>query len=395
MDVNNRVSIVTRVERRVIGVYTKTSHFSNMSTYKRKIKRPISNQRPQFQVWMGDLDENWNEDSIIKVWNGLGEAPLSVKIIRDKSDPRNIGKPLYCFVNFANVASMNSALLKNGMNIPGTARKLKLNQASGASGPGSNGYNKVVSKPPQDDSSLFFNNIDKSLTELEIFDRFNARFPTSVRQVKIITDANGQSKGQGFIKFNSSVTQQIAFREMNGIKINGFPVVLTTAASEADEESGILVKDITLPQFQPPLNKYTNPHNTTIEIKGLGGRFTENEVENECFFGDIITLCLSKDLNSAIVVYRFREDAKRAILFLNHCIRNGCKLEVNWGDQNQIAHFKRNINIYQPNISYGKSPLTRFDKLSPKDIKDWTESVYEESEPSGLYHSVNTPAFQY
>lgn len=318
-------------------------------------KKPI--KKPSHQIWMGDLEPQWTEQSIIKIWNSIGEAPISVKIIRDKE----YSKPMYCFVSFVNAAAMNLALSKNGMPIQGTTKKLRLNHATGSV--------TTSVKDPKSEYTLYF---EGDLSETAVFDVFNNKYPTSVRQVKI-------SNGNGLIKFNSSATQQIAFKEMNNITIEGIKLKLTTTQGATKED---LLKSIQLPHHQPQLNKYTDPNNTTVEVRGLGGRFTEQEIEDHFNFGDIIFLKLSSDVNSAIICYRFREDAERAILLLNYSIINGCELHVNWGQVDNIPSIINPQLSKNPDIPtvFGLNPFTRFDKLSPDKVNDWIQSVYEPSE---------------
>lgn len=321
-------------------------------------KKPI--KKPSHQIWMGDLEPQWTEQSIIKIWNSIGEAPISVKIIRDKE----YSIPMYCFVSFVNAAAMNLALSKNGMPIQGTTKKLRLNHATGS-----------VATSVKDTKSEFTLYFEGELSETAVFDVFNSKYPTSVRQVKI-------SNGNGLIKFNSSATQQIAYKEMSNIVIDGIKLKLSTTQGSTKEND--LLKSIQLPHHQPPLNKYTDPNNSTVEVRGLGGRFTEQEIEDHFNFGDMIFIKLSSDFTSAIICYRFREDAERAILLLNHSIINGCELQVNWG---QIDNVPLNTNPQlskNPEIPvvYGFNSFTRFDKLIAESINDWKQSVYEPSETS-------------
>ncbi|EGV64907.1 hypothetical protein CANTEDRAFT_130074 [Yamadazyma tenuis ATCC 10573] len=362
------------------------------------------NDRPEksnsLQLWMGDLDSSWNEETIISIWNSLGEAPLNVKLIRDREDPTGRGKPLYCFVSFANEASIASAFSKNGSSVPGTDKRLKLNYATG-SGSGSSSTitsNDRFNRKPQDDFSLMISGLELDTTEGQVFDAFNSRYPNSVRQVKIIVDTTtGVSRGFGFAKFNSSATQQIVCKEMNGFILNGKPISLGSTVSGVNSRNQDVLSDsvdlnvIQLPQAQPKLSKYSDPENTCIEVSGLSARFTESEVE--CYFlsfGDIISLTISKNFDSCSIRYRIREDAEAAILLMNSFTINDCQMRVTWGEP-KVQGSKLNTNLSQrceiPRY-LGKGPLTRFDKMSPEEIKQWKPQVHEMSEPApSMYHS--------
>lgn len=346
--------------------------------------RPYDKDRQSnLQLWMGDLEPSWDEDAIVKIWNGLGEAPLAVKLIRDRNSPDGNGKPLYCFVNFANEASVASAFLKNGQNVPNSSKKLKLNYASG----NSNSKDEKFNKRPQDDFSLIISGLDDEVKDNQIFDLFNSKYPNSIRQVRIMIDnTTGGSKGFGFVKFNSSATQQIALKEMNGAMLNGKPISIGTSVSSASARNNEAINtlafdtsSIQLPQQQPKLTKFTNRHNTTIEIKGLAKRLSEIEIENHFIaFGDIVSITMSRDKDNCKIRYRFREDSEAAILAMNHFRVSGTELLVNWGE----STVKR-----IPQQFGSTSTSLRFDKLSTQDIKQWKSQIHEMSEPlprSGL-----------
>lgn len=341
------------------------------------------------QIWMGDLEPNWTEEDIIKIWNGLGEAPLSVKLIKDKNDTSANPRVLYCFVNFASDTAMSSALQKDGMLIPGTSKRMKLNQATGGS---SSATSDKPGRKPQDDFSLMISDIEPNVKENQIFEAFNARFPNSVRQVKIVSDpTTGLSKGFGFVKFNSSQTQQIALREMHSLTLNGKPVKLGTSVSSTSnlELSAVSIdmSTIELPQEQPQLTKYSDPFNTTVQIKGLSGRFTEQELEAYLLsHGDIIELNLHRNLNECKVTYILRESAEDAILSMNHLTIYDTELVVTWGEPISMTEDDTTKIRKHPKI-YGQSDKKiRLDKLTPKQVQEWTNSIYEASEPQKSEH---------
>lgn len=294
------------------------------------------------QLWMGDLDYSWNETSIMLIWNSLGESPTSVKIIREKNVDQTRGKPLYCFVTFPSPVALSSAFQKNGSSIPGSRKRLRLNQASGSTSGGNTGgstrSNEV--KNHQEEYTLFIGDLDIKVKENQVFDTFNSNYPNSVKQVKIMKDSTtGKSKGFGFIKFNSNSAQQAALKNMNGTIMNGtaIKVGLTASTSANGTLNGPLptidTSKIQLPQSQPPMNCFTDPNNTTIKVKGIRGQLTTTEILNYFeSFGKIVYHNNTINDEGIMIRYLLRNDAERAILHMNNSKIKDCHLSVNWTD---------------------------------------------------------------
>ena len=81
-------------------------------------------QHQQFQMWMGDLDPYWTEESIKTMWSTLVSAPIFVKIVRDRVNPL---KPQFAFVGFDSQELLDLAVKRNGQPVPQSLRRFKLN----------------------------------------------------------------------------------------------------------------------------------------------------------------------------------------------------------------------------------------------------------------------------
>lgn len=360
----------------------------------------------QNQLWMGDLDPSWDENAIKKIWSAFGETPVAVKIIRDKfavdstDSKSNAG---YCFVSFANQKAVSTAVLKNGLQIPGSTKVFKLNWASGSGStiPQENNF-KPIGKT-HNDYSIFVGDLGSDVTEPMLFECFNKVYPNQVKQAKIMFDpVTKLSKGFGFVRFSTSFTQQKALNEMNGTIAGSRPIRVGMAAGSSNNAVGQdtfsksetpVASNVHIAQPQPSLNAHTDPNNTTIIIKGLSSKFSEDELCSYFIaFGDIVYCKLSSDFNSGIIKYFLRSSAESALLFMHGSIANDCRIVVNWGKSDDAELSKIN---FMPNDSksYTKAspaPLhygsftehnIRFDKLTKEEALKIRLNILEESEP--------------
>lgn len=354
------------------NTYNKNQNTSDYSTNKPYFKNKFSTSagrtqsssppyQDSFQIWMGDLDPSWGDQDIMDIWKSMGELPTAVKIL--KTDPY---KPAYCFVSFGNHQSVSSAIQKNGMQIPGSAKIFKLNWASGGQAPGSagganngalgnNAYQRgtgggTSSNNYNDQLSVFVGDLPLDLNESVLYEAFNSKFPNQVKQVKIMLDiATKTSKGFGFIKFATLPAQQRAIKEMNGFIVKGRPIKVgpasrdaATASSGSLSKSNITERGVSsgsgdndsrfpLPQAQPPLTQFTDPNNTGIYIKGLSGTLTEKDLR-ELFtsFGYIINCTISSNGQEGHIRYLQRAAAEAAMLALGGTEITGNRLLINW-----------------------------------------------------------------
>ncbi|GEQ71986.1 hypothetical protein JCM33374_g5672 [Metschnikowia sp. JCM 33374] len=300
-----------------------------------------SQTQAESQIWMGDLDPRWTENDILGIWTEVGEAPINVKIIRDKT-----GKPQYSFVTFSNQDAVASALQKNRSQIPGSPRFFKLNWASGGSNAESRApINRARNSPDvnrgHSDYSLFVGDLDTEVTEPELFARFNKDYPGEVKQVKIMMDMNtGVSKGFGFVRFLSVEAQQKALKTMNGILIGQRPIRLGLANGSSQESSTSTLKKsnetsasaVHIAQPQPALTPFTDPNNTKITVKGVISAITRDElVAHFLPFGHLVYCKVDYTNSMAHVKYLFRASAEKALLFMHGFVVNGSRLVLRWG----------------------------------------------------------------
>ncbi|XP_005107047.1 tRNA selenocysteine 1-associated protein 1 [Aplysia californica] len=157
-------------------------------------------------LWMGDLDEDLDEQSIINAFAQFGEAVVTVKLVKkNKSGSSSNSKPSnYCFVELSDVDTAQRVLHRlNGKYIPGhSGKRFKLNPAS---------YGREHELLPE--FSLYVGDLSWDIDDYELFAFFQKRYK-SVRGAKVVNDQAGKSKGYGFIRFSEEMDQQRALIEM-------------------------------------------------------------------------------------------------------------------------------------------------------------------------------------
>lgn len=385
---------------------------ANKPSYQHSSDQQASSFDNLNQLWMGDLEPSWDEKTIKKIWQSFGESPTSVKIIKDKftsgnNKARNVG---YCFVSFPDSNTVASALQKNGLQIPGSTKTLKLNWASGSNSLQQDNAKQGgrFSSKSQNDYSIFVGDLGMDVSETLLFESFNRNYPGQIKQVKIMIDpVTKLSKGFGFVKFASPHSQQKALTEMNGYQVGSRSIRVGMASgsnmSINQEKSpypdGVSASQIQIPQYQPPLNHITDPENTTLRVDGLPANFTPDDLALHFInFGNIVHCHISPDHSFGLIKFLVRTDAEKAMLYAHGAILDGCRVKVTWGKndtdsqdatnttQNTTKHYKKSSLL--PPI-YGRlgSHNIMFDRLLPTELKQKRSECFEESEPMSVQKS--------
>ncbi|KHN22334.1 Polyadenylate-binding protein 2 [Glycine soja] len=86
-------------------------------------------------------------------------------------------------------------------------------------------------------ANVFIKNLDKAIDHKALFDTFSAF--GNILSCKIATDASGQSKGHGFVQFESEESAQNAIDKLNGMLINDKQVYVGPFQRKQDRESAL------------------------------------------------------------------------------------------------------------------------------------------------------------
>ncbi|CAL9728343.1 negative growth regulatory protein Ngr1p [Monosporozyma unispora] len=269
-----------------------------------------SNEPPR-TLWMGDLDPNFDDLTIMEIWSHLNKSVI-IKLIKAKKNIlipcstttnnnnnnnnttdlsiQNISTssteqiningvsfidpsitPLhhagYCFVEFQSqndalfALSLNSKPIPNFKSIstghwtnPLGTRTFRLNWASGAT------LTSSISTKPE--FSLFVGDLSPMVTEADLLTLFQQKFK-SVKTVRVMTDPmTGASRCFGFIRFGNEDERSRALIEMNGVWCQGRALRVAFATPR---NSGVSSSNQTsiLPKSNPIVSSYYNNNNIT------------------------------------------------------------------------------------------------------------------------------------
>jgi RNA recognition motif-containing protein len=179
-------------------------------------------------LWMGDLESYMTEKFVFQAFEQMGEAIVKVKLINSKQNKCPAG---YCFVEFSDIESAQRAMLRlNGKIIPGSAppKRFKLNRACFGR------EHLAVAE-----YSIFVGDISENVDDYKLFTIFSTRYKSCIA-AKVVLDANGTSRGYGFVRFTDEAEQQRALTEMNGFTVDdaGKPLRVSVATPKRSPTSG-------------------------------------------------------------------------------------------------------------------------------------------------------------
>lgn len=313
------------------------------------------------QLYMGDLDPSWDENTIRQIWATLGESGVEIKLMwnNNTSGLNAIGKRNnlgYCFVDFPSYSHASNALLKNGIPIPDfPSRILRLNWASSSSSSASSSgaFNNGL--------SVFVGDLAPNVTEAQLFELFISRYPSTAHAKVVYDQLTGVSKGYAFIRFGSVADQQRALLEMTGVFLNGRAIRVSIAGHQNQQtnnprmdnkarfnsntlSNGSKVNNsnnghlMNSSQFmfpvqqEPPLTSFTDPNNTTVFIGGLSSLVTENQLRLYFqSFGQIVYVKIPVGKGCGFVQYVDRVSAELAISKMQGFPIGDSRIRMSWG----------------------------------------------------------------
>ena len=150
------------------------------------------------KLWMGDLEEWMNEETIMKFFNEYNFCPKNIEMIKDEKNECFYN---HCFINFYDIYEANEALIKlDGKKIPNanTNSTFKLKWAY----------------PNSKSIDIYVSNLSPEIDNLELYNLFKGKYP-SVHHASIITK-NNISKGYGFVNFLDKKESEKCIKEMDG-----------------------------------------------------------------------------------------------------------------------------------------------------------------------------------
>jgi len=247
------------------------------------------------------LDPSVTEAMLFEIFHMIGPV-ASIRVCRDAVTRRSLG---YAYVNYLNAADGERALDSlNYSLIKGRACRIMWSQRDPALRKSSQG-------------NIFIKNLDEAIDNKALHDTFAAF--GNVLSCKVAVDEHGNSRGYGFVHYETGEAADAAIKAVNGMLLNDKKVFVGHHISKKER----------LSKFEEMKAHFTN-----IYVKNVNPEVTQEEFEKLFSkYGPYISCALAKDESGAskgfgFVNYEKHEDAKKAVEELHDSELHGKKLFV-------------------------------------------------------------------
>ncbi|KAF3947697.1 hypothetical protein ACB098_01G024600 [Castanea mollissima] len=247
-----------------------------------------ANQFVTTSLYVGDLDVNVSDSQLYDLFSQFGQV-VSVRVCRDLSTRRSLG---YGYVNYAN--PQDAARSLNLLNFtPLNNKPIRIMYS-----------HRDPSIRKSGTANIFIKNLDKAIDHKALHDTFSSF--GSILSCKVATDANGQSKGYGFVQFESEESAQNAIDKLNGMLINDKQVYVGHFLRKQERDGAFNT------------TKFNN-----VFVKNLSEVTTDEDLKNIFGeFGAITSAVVMRDADGrskcfGFVNFESADDAAKAVEALN------------------------------------------------------------------------------
>ncbi|KAK4434397.1 Polyadenylate-binding protein 8 [Sesamum alatum] len=172
-------------------------------------------------LYVGDLDLNVTDSQLYDLFNQVGQV-VSVRVCRDLSTRRSLG---YGYVNYSSPQDAARALEVLNFT-PLNNKSIRVMYS-----------HRDPSIRKSGAANIFIKNLDKTIDNKALHDTFSSF--GNILSCKIATDPNGQSKGYGFVQFDSEEAAQSAIDKLNGMLINDKQVYVGHFLRKQERETAL------------------------------------------------------------------------------------------------------------------------------------------------------------
>lgn len=235
-------------------------------------------------LYVGDLHPDVNEATLFEKFSAAGPV-LSIRVCRDNASRLSLG---YAYVNFQQPADAERALDTMNFDIlHGKPMRIMWSQrdpATRRSGVG----------------NIFIKNLDKVIDNKSIYDTFSLF--GNILSCKVAVDDEGNSKGYGFVHFETEEAAQNAIQKVNGMLLAGKKVFVGKFQPRALREMGDTTKKFT--------NVFVKNFGKDLDRDGLEKIFSK--------FGEITSCAVmtdgeGKSKGFGFVAFKNSDDAENAV----------------------------------------------------------------------------------
>ena len=262
-----------------------------------------ANPNPQHSasLYVGELDVAVTEAMLFELFSSIGQV-ASIRVCRDAVTRRSLG---YAYVNYNNIADGERALEDlNYTIIKGRPCRIMWSQRDPA-----------LRKTGQ--GNVFIKNLDNAIDNKALHDTFS-QFG-NILSCKVAQDEFGNSKGYGFVHYETAQAANDAIKAVNGMLLNDKKVYVGHHVAKRDRQS----------KFDELKANFTNLYVKNIDESATDDEFTALFEK----FGDIVSATITRDeagksRGFGFVNYTSHESAEQAVVELDEKDFKGKQLYV-------------------------------------------------------------------
>ncbi|KAL7746466.1 Protein phosphatase PP2A regulatory subunit B [Sorochytrium milnesiophthora] len=245
-----------------------------------------ASSQPSASLYVGELDPSVTEAYLFEMFNVIGPV-ASVRVCRDAVTRRSLG---YAYVNFHLTADGERALEQlNYTPIKGRPCRIMWSQ-------------RDPSLRKSGTGNIFIKNLDEAIDNKALHDTFTAF--GNILSCKVATDQDGNSRGYGFVHYETLEAAERAIEAVNGMLLNDKAVYVGLHLPRKERQARIA----------EVRSKFTN-----LYVKNLPEEATEEQLR-ELFgrYGEITSLMVQHDPDGSskgfgFINYADHEAAARAV----------------------------------------------------------------------------------
>lgn len=258
---------------------------------------------PAASLYVGDLHPEVTEAMLYEIFNQIGPVS-SIRICRDAISRRSLG---YAYVNFHSLSDGERAMeILNYTPIKGQTCRIMWSQ-------------RDPSVRKSGHGNIFIKNLDKSIDNKTLHDTFSSF--GHILSCKVVGDKDGNSKGFGFVHFETQESAEMAIDQVNNMLIEGSQVFVGRHLTKKERQQQL---------------ESVRAHFSNVFIKNLDENFSEDQLK-ELFgqYGEIVSAVIQfdegpekKSKGFGFVNFANHEQAQRAVDGLNGRIVAGKEIYV-------------------------------------------------------------------
>lgn len=250
-----------------------------------------TNQPHSASLYVGELDQAVTEAMLFELFSSIGQV-ASIRVCRDAVTRRSLG---YAYVNYNNTADGERALEElNYTIIKGRPCRIMWSQRD-----------PLLRKTGQ--GNVFIKNLDTAIDNKALHDTFAAF--GNILSCKVAQDEHGNSKGYGFVHYETGEAATNAIKHVNGMLLNEKKVFVGHHIPRKDRDS----------KFDEMKANFTN-----IYVKNIHSDVSDEELR-ELFenYGEVTSAAIARDSESGksrgfgFVNFIKHEEAAKAVDELN------------------------------------------------------------------------------